>query len=164
MHCIKETYVNRPINIGFAAAIAFWCLSVAGVRAQSTLAVNGQTSIVSAIGSSVEFEVTGQSGLLTALLIDRNAGPTNLFGLTIPLGLTPALVVEVVGVIPQSGTLNQQLQLPYVEALHAERFYFAAVSLDALAPSGLVVSNGVDLTVVARPELAGNALTTFPFF
>jgi hypothetical protein len=164
LHCIKETYVNRPINIGFAAAIAFWCLSVAGVRAQSTLAVNGQTSIVSAIGSSVEFAVTGQSGLLTALLIDRNAGPTNLFGLTIPLGLTPALVVEVVGVIPQSGTLNQQLQLPYVEALHAERFYFAAVSLDALAPSGLVVSNGVDLTVVARPELAGNALTTFPFF
>src|SRR5690606_29885691 len=153
-----------PFHIVFAAAAAVLCSSVAGIRAQTTLSINGQTSEIGEIGATLDFAVTGQSGLLTALMIDRNNGPTSMFGLTIPLGLTPALVISVIGVIPPSGSLEFPLVLPYFEALHAERFYFATVSLDASAPSGMVVSNGADVTVVARPELAGNTLQAFPFF
>lgn len=128
------------------------------------LALNGQTSAVAEVGKSIDVSVTAQSGLITALMIDTSPGPSTVLGLTVPLGLTPAFVIDVIGVIPPSGTLNHDLYVPYVEALHAQRSYFAAVSLDATAPAGLLLSNGADATLVARPELAGNPLTTFPFF
>jgi hypothetical protein len=156
--------VNRPTNLVRVAAITALCASPVALRAQSVLSLDGQTSTVAEVGASIDIAVTAPSGLLTALMIDTGPGPTNLFGVTIPLSLSPALVIDVLGVIPAGGTLNMDLQIPFVEALHAQRAYFAAVSLDATTPSGFLISNGADVTLVVRPQLAGNPLTTFPFF
>lgn len=149
-----------------SSATALLVLSSLAVeaRAQTTLAIDGTTSVIRPIGSTVQFTITGQVGQPAALMIDTDPGPTSVLGLTVPLGLTGAFVITVVGVIPASGSLTWDLPVPYLEALHAQKFYFAALSFDASAPSGLAVSNGVDLTMVARPQLAGNPLATFPFF
>jgi hypothetical protein len=156
--------VNRPTNLVCVAAITALCASPVALRAQSVLSLDGQTSTVAELGSSIDVAVTAQGGLLTALMIDTGPGPTTMFGVTLPLSLSPALVVDVLGVIPVGGTLNHDLHIPHIEALHAQHSYFAAVSLDASAPSGFLISNGADATLVARPQLAGNPLTTFPFF
>src|SRR5690606_6819115 len=83
---------------------------------------------------------------------------------TVPLGLTPSFGMVVIGVVGPGGTIDVPLPIPYVETLHAQKTYFAALSLDLAAPSGLAVSNGVEITNVARPQLVGNPLVTFPFF
>lgn len=153
----------RPLSSLATAASCAATLALSAA-AQSTLAFDGQTSLRRTIGSTVSVAVTGQVGQPVALLVDASAGPTNVFGLSVPLGLTPAFVMTVVGTVPASGTLAFDMAIPFREALHAQRFYFAAVSFDPSAPSGLAVSNGVDLTLVARPQLAGNPLPTFPFF
>ncbi len=133
-------------------------------EAQLTLALDGQTSVVRPLGATVVVSVTGTVGLPVALMVDADPGPTNVLGLTIPLGLTPAFGMLVIGFVPAGGTLTYDLTVPYLEALHAQPSWFAALSLDASAPSGLVVSNGVVLNNVVRPQLAGNALAGPPWF
>ena len=145
------------------AALAMSVLCGSALQAQ-TLSLDGQTSVRRSIGSNVAVAVTGLVGAPVALALDVTPGPSILGPLTIPLGLTPSLVVNVVGVIPVGGTLTVPLPVPWAESLHAARLWFAAAVLDSSAPLGFTVSNGADLTVVVRPQLAGNPLTTYPFF
>ena len=154
------TRLSIPVLRGVLVVPA--CLAFVG--AQSALTLDGQTSIRREIGRTVAVAVTGQPGAPVALLIDDNPGPTNVLGLSIPLGFSAAFVAVIAGVVPATGPLTAELPIPYREALHAQRFYFAAVSTDSTAPSGLTASNGADLTIVVRPQLAGNALTSHPFF
>lgn len=154
--------MTRTLLSAATAVCAAFALAIAA-PAQS-LALDGQTSIRKTIGGTVAVAVTGQPGQPVALMLDATAGPTSVLGLNVPLGLTAAFVITVIGVVPASGTLTYDLAIPFREALHAQRLYLAAVLIDPAAPSGLVVTNGVDLTMVARPQLAGRPLTTFPFF
>jgi hypothetical protein len=150
---------NPATAILLAAAAASPAL-----HAQVTLALDGQTSVVRPIGSTVTATIDAAAGRPAALALDVSAGPTNIFGITVPLGLTPSLVLTVVGIVPPSGTLSYGIGVPFQESLHADKLYLAAITLDPSAPQGIHASNGCDLTLVARPQLAGNALPAFPHF
>src|SRR5262249_49809105 len=85
------------------------CLALAGTAAaQSTLALDSQTSILRTIGSTVAVSVTGPVGSPVALMLDTSPGPTSFpaLGITVPVGVTPAFVINVVGTVPASGTLT----------------------------------------------------------
>ncbi|MBX3462154.1 MAG: hypothetical protein KF830_03210 [Planctomycetes bacterium] len=146
----------------FAAATLL--VAVGTVRAQLSLTLDGQTAVVRPIGSDTVAEVTGQPGQPVALMVDTDPGPTSVLGLNVPLGLTPAFGMLVIGFVPAGGTISLTIPIPYQESLHAQKVWFAALSLDPGAPSGFVVSNNVELTSVARPQLAGNPLLAYPFF
>jgi hypothetical protein len=139
------------------------CLAVVEARGQ-TLALEGQTSVIRPIGHELQITVTGPVGAPVGLMLDATPGPSSVLGLTVPLGLTPAFLLNIVGVVPAGGTLTFELAIPYRESLHAEKLYFAAVVLDPSAPQGLAVSNGAELKIVARPQLAGQPLGSFPHF
>lgn len=149
--------------LSVAALAAVFALSASAVRSQ-TLALDGGTSIRRSIGGNCNVTVAGAVGAPVALALDLSPGPTIVGGVSIPLGLTPSMVVNVIGVIPPSGTLSYLQPIPFVESLHATQLWFAAVALDVSAPLGFTVSNGADMTLVVRPQLAGNPLATFPFF
>ncbi|HEX6811933.1 MAG TPA: hypothetical protein VF384_09960, partial [Planctomycetota bacterium] len=155
------TPTNRIASIAILSALV---LATAETRAQSTLALDGQVSVIRRLGDAIAVTVTGQVGQPVGLMLDTDPGPVTLFGLTVPLGFTSAFVLANIGTIPAGGTLTVQIGIPYREGLHSQKFYLAALSLDSTAPQGLAISNGVDVTVVARPQLAGNPLPTFPFF
>jgi hypothetical protein len=156
--------VNRTYSLAATAAFVVAAFAAPTVQAQSTLDFDGQTVLVRALGSTITVNVTAEVGQPVALMLDSDPGPTNVLGLNVPLGLSPAFAMAVIGTVPPGGTLSVVFDLPSVESFHALTTYFAALSLDSVAPQGLAVSNGVALTMVARPQLAGNALATFPFF
>jgi hypothetical protein len=143
------------------------CLALAGTAAaQSTLALDNQTSILRTIGSTVSVSVTGPVGSPVALMLDTSPGPTPVpaLGITVPLGLTPAFFINVIGTVPASGTLTYDVVIPWREQFHGTHLWFAALVADLTAPNGFVVSNGADLKIAARPQLAGNPLAAYPFF
>ncbi|MEZ6037871.1 MAG: hypothetical protein R3F29_10350 [Planctomycetota bacterium] len=146
------------------AAAAFLLLPLSLAHAQSTLALDGQTSVIKPLGSRLDVSVTGPANQLCALLLDDGPGPTTINGITLPLGMGAAFSIGVIGITDGNGDLAVQLRLPGAEQFHSLKYYLATVTLDPNAPLGLSVSNGADLTLVARPELAGNALTNYPFF
>lgn len=156
--------MNRTYSPAAIAAFVVALAASASVTAQSTLAFDGATTVVRPLGGSITVDVTAEIGQPVALMLDVSPGPTTVLGLTVPLGLTPAFAMSVIGTVPPSGTLSLVFDLPWSESLHAATTYFAAVSLDSVAPSGLAVSNGVSLTMVARPQLAGRPLAAYPFF
>jgi len=147
-----------------STAIAAASLCVAEARAQTLLTLDGQTSTLRELGETVDIAISGAAFQPTALMLDADAGPTNILGLTVPLGLTGAFAITVIGITDGNGDLSAALPIPHAPALHGQTYYLAALLTDAGAPSGLTVSNGADLTIVARPQLAGNTLAEFPHF
>lgn len=139
-------------------------LGVSALSAQATLAVDGQTSVIKELGSTLEVTITAPVGEAIALLVDRDPGPTTVFGQSVPLGFTAALGVVPLGLMPPSGSLTLEVPAPHSESAHGERFYFWVVATDPGSANGLAFGNGADVTLVARPELAGNSLTNFPHF
>jgi len=156
--------VNRSHSFAASAALVAAVFATSEIRAQSTLDFDGQTTLVRPLGATITANVTAEVGQPVALMLDSGPGPTNVLGLSVPLDLGPGFAMAVIGTVPPGGTLSVSFDLPAAESFHAVTTWFAAVSLDSVAPQGLAVSNGVALTMVARPQLAGNALPTFPFF
>ncbi|MBL8732789.1 MAG: hypothetical protein JNN13_10510 [Planctomycetes bacterium] len=153
--------MNRTLSLLAAAALVASALPV--LRAQ-TLTVDNQTTLIRPIGATVHLTATGMPGSPVLLAMDVDGGPISVLGLNVPLGLTPAFSLVPIGVTSAAGTLDVDLQIPYRESLHALQMFFATVTLDTGSASGLAVSNGVDVTFVARPQLAGNTLASYPFF
>lgn len=156
--------MNRTTLLAATATSLVSLLVTVGASAQSTLDFDGQTTLIRTIGSPITANVTAAIGQPVALMVDTDPGPTSVLGLTVPLGLSPAFGMVVIGFVPPGGTLSFTFRTPYEPSFHGETAYFAALSLDSMAPSGFAVSNGVALTTVARPQLAGNPLPTYPFF
>ena len=96
------TRLSIPVLRGVLVVPA--CLAFVG--AQSALTLDGQTSIRREIGRTVAVAVTGQPGAPVALLINDNPGPTNVLGLSIPLGFSAAFVAVIAGVVPATGPLT----------------------------------------------------------
>jgi len=154
-----------PNRIASIALLSVLMLATAAARAQTTLALDGQASIIKPLGTTVSVTVSGaQAGMPVALMLDTDPGPTTVLGISVPLGFTAAFVIACPGTASASGTLTTDIFIPHNERLHAQTFYLAAVSFDTGQPTGLAISNGVQLTLVARPQLAGNPLATYPFF
>jgi len=154
-----------PNRIASFAILSALMLATAEARAQLTLALDGQTSIIKPLGSTIAVTVTGgQVGMPVLLMLDSDPGPTTVLGLSVPLGFTSAFVMASIGTVPAGGTLAFDLFIPHWESLHAQTFYLAALAFDSSTPTGLAISNGAQKTLVARPQLAGNPLATYPFF
>ena len=156
--------MTRTTSFAALAMCFVFVAAGADARAQSTLSLDGQTSIVRPIGDTITVAVTGAAGQPALLLYDTTAGPTSVFGVTVPLGFTSGLTLVPLGAMSPGGTLTLDVAIPHAESLHAVKLYAAAVVLDPAATSGLAVSNGADLTIVARPQLAGQPLASYPFF
>ena len=152
--------LRNALLLGAATAT----LGSLGLRAQTTLTLDNDVSIVRETGETVDVQIGGPANEIAALMLDASAGPTNILGLNVPLGLTPAFALAVVGLTSGSGTLDTILRIPHAPQLHGQTYYLAALVTDPSGPNGLSVSNGTDLSIVARPQLAGNSLADYPFF
>ncbi len=141
-------------------------LALAAPARASDLALDGQSSAVTKfLGSSLTIEVTGNPGFPASVLIDLVPGPTNVSGVLFPIGFSPAWRIFPIGGIPGGGTLSTSTALPDDPAFNGLLIYTAAVVFDPGAPSGLDVSNGVELTLTGRNvQLAGNSLAGHPLF
>jgi hypothetical protein len=150
------------VRPALAALIALLLVTSA---AASDLKFDGKTSVTKLMASPLIISVTGTPGLPVALLLDVAPGPTTVLGVSIPIGFTPVWQFISLGTIPPSGTLQGNVQVINDPAFNDLTLYAAAIVFDSGAPSGLDVSNGVDLTVRDRNmHLAGDSLDEYPHF
>lgn len=144
--------------------------ALASVSSASDLKLDGQTSVSKALGSSVQVDLTGTPGLPAVLGVDVSAGPSVLLGESLPLGLTPVLSIQFMGLTNGSGVASMTAVLPNSPGLIGTQFFAAGAIADPADPNGWDISNGVDLTVAGAPsvvveaELAGNSIAVRPFF
>ena len=141
-------------------------LSVNAALEAADLRIDGRTYLPHQLMNSVvEVTVSGAPGLEVTLLMDLSAGPTQLFGQSLPLGFSESLVLLPLGPIPVGGLLSFDMFVPFHPDRHDRHVYLLAVVHDAAAPHGVEISNGADLIVKDRQvQLAGNSLVEFPFF
>ncbi len=131
----------------------------------SDLKFDGRTTVVKLMGDRLQIDVSGGANLPVTLLLDVSAGPTVVFGVSVPLGFTPALAVLPLGQTDAGGNLSLALPLPSFPGLAGAQVFAVAVIADPSAPFGLDVSNGADLTLRDRDiDLAGRSMRLFPHF
>ncbi|MEM7200584.1 MAG: hypothetical protein AAF628_09985 [Planctomycetota bacterium] len=158
--------------VSLLAATAAACSLVAAPAASSgsepapagaTLQLNGLTSAVAEIGSTVTVTVTGTAGRPALLLVDVAPGPVTLFGQSVALAFSPGLLVLPVDLTTGTATLNLPIQNQ--SRLHGGQLFMVAWVGEGSAPASWCWSNGADLLVVDRgPQLAGRSLSQFPSF
>ncbi|MEM7199732.1 MAG: hypothetical protein AAF628_05660 [Planctomycetota bacterium] len=148
------------------SAQALCALVAAGtLDAQSTLALDGRTSVTKLMGSSLSVDITGLPGEVALLLADVSAGPTTILGRNLPLGFTTAFAAIPLGNLSASGDLNVSLALPADPLLHNAQLFFLAATGNPGAPFRIEFSNGADATIVDRNvQLAGRSLGQYPHF
>ncbi|MEM7205477.1 MAG: hypothetical protein AAF628_34795 [Planctomycetota bacterium] len=133
--------------------------------AAADLKLDGRPSVRKLMGDSLTIQVSGGASLPVTLFLDVSAGPITFRGQTLPLGFTPALQALPLGLTDASGNLSVTLSLPASPLLRGGQLFFMAVIADPMAPFGVDVSNGADLTLLDRNvDLAGHTLAQFPFF
>ncbi|MDA1113262.1 MAG: hypothetical protein O3A95_03070 [Planctomycetota bacterium] len=133
--------------------------------AGSGLEIDGKTSLTKRMGSPVHILVTGTPGQPATLLMDVDPGPSIFRGVSVPLGLTPALRVFPLGLIPGGGSIDLDITLPNKPSLANVKMYVLAVITDPALPGGFELSNSVEVTLVDRNmQLAGNPLGSYPSF
>ncbi len=147
-----------------ALALSVLSFLAGGARA-SDLLLNGQVSLDVAQGLPVSLTLQGTPGAPAWLLVDSSPGPTTIFGLELPVGFTPGMVVLPLGPVPAGGTLELAGTLPFdVELIGVSAWFVAAVAI-APHPAAWDWSGGAVLHVRDRDEpLAGNALAGYPHF
>ena len=144
--------------------------ALASFATASDLKIDGQTSVTKAIGSSVQVDLTGNPGLPAVLWIDVSAGPSTFLGESLPLGLTPALSFQFMGLTNAGGVASMTTALPNSPGLIGKQFFTAGAIADPADANGWDLSNGADLTLTGAPsdviaaELAGNSLNVRPHF
>lgn len=136
--------------------------AIAQPLAAQVLELDGQASIDKELGSSMAVTVTAPAGSTVALVTDTSPGPTTVLGQTVPIGFTANHSTLTLGTVSASGSITKTFPLPRNDSDHGHKqFYVAAV----VSPLGAITwTNGANMTLIARPQLAGNPLTQFPFF
>ena len=146
---------------------------VSGIFSSSVLAqslllrLDGETSIQAALGGTLGVTIAGPPDTAAVVAIDIDPGPTLVGPVSLPLGLTPAIVV-VPAELSSSGEWSNELTVPNIAGLDGVDFHFVAVQADASLPGGLAISNAADLELVApttfsRTDLAGTLLSASPY-
>ncbi|MBI4882163.1 MAG: hypothetical protein HY812_21255 [Planctomycetes bacterium] len=149
-----------------AVAAAVLCFLLQGGSNASTLTIDGRKYRPDKLmGDPITVAISGAAGVPATLLVDVSPGPTVLYGQTLPLGFTPALVLIPLPAIPAGGTLEFSATVPSLPALHGLSFYLLAAVHDPSFPFALDFSNGAQLVIKDRNiQLAGNSLTQYPYF
>ncbi len=148
----------------FALALSALILTAGGASA-SDLLLNGQASVSVAQGLPVSLTLQGTPGAPAWLLADVSPGPTAIFGQALPVGFTPAMVVQLLGPVPVGGTLELTGTLPFDLELIGVAVYLVAAVADAPQPPDYDWSDGAVLRIRDRDEpLAGNSLAGYPDF
>ena len=142
------------------------CLALAALGASATasdLTLDGQADASPMSGTSLTVSITGTPGAPVTLLIDVDPGPTNIFGQSLELGFTPALLAVPLGTMPGSGTLSFDANIPFDEAFVGLTFYTLAVVQDGAGSATHDYSNGGSIHITDRDvNLAGRSIATYP--
>ena len=157
---------NSLSPLGLAAA-ALSCLAPCATGSDLTL--DGRDSTVAQLGSNLEIELTGTPGHVGVVAVDVSPGPVDLFGQSVPLGLTPAFQYLVDGPLDGLGSFTATVPLPSDAILDGVTLYLAGVVLDPTGASALDFSNGADLTFTVdlapvADELVGVSRPGLPHF
>lgn len=150
--------IHRPlVHVGLVAAFAL----PAALPAQN-LSIDGQTSVVKQLGSTVNFTVTAPPGHDVTLYVDTEPGPSTMFNQQVPIGQSSNLGSIPLGIVPDSGVISNDYPIGHDESTHGSKLYYVALVLDP--QWNVTFTNGADATTVARPQLAGNPLAEYPYF
>ncbi len=129
------------------------------------LRFDDRVSVTKLMGDNLVISVTGAPNAPVTLLLDISNGPVTILGVSVPIGLTPALGVLPLGNTDASGMLSVTVPLPADPGFAGATIYGVALVVDASAPNGIDVSNGADFTFADRNlDIAGNPLTAYPDF
>ncbi|QDU69740.1 hypothetical protein [Engelhardtia mirabilis] len=135
----------------------------------SDLTLDGRTSTVAQLGSSLAIELTGAPGQVALVGVDVSPGPVDLFGQSIPIGLTPAFAFVGDGPTDGSGSFGFSLVLPSDPALDGVTFYLVGVLADPTGSAPLDFSGSADVTLTVdlapvADELVGVSRPALPHF
>ena len=134
-------------------------LGSGAVASGAGLTVDGQTSITSTMGETVQVTITGSPNDPAYLLADVLPGPTTVFGQSLPLGFSVFVQVVPLPPLDGSGQLTLPVTVPTLSSLDGQTIYLLAVVLDDASPIGLDFSNGADITVVSPPVAGADQAT-----
>jgi hypothetical protein len=136
--------------------------ALAAPAAASDLSVDGGTAATVPFGGAFHMTLAGGPGRTAFLFVDGSPGPTLVFGESIPLGLTPQMLLLVGGTTDGAGVFQSPFFLAENPDHAGITLYLAGVILDPSDPNGLDVSNGASLTIgpkvgagVAQSTLVG---------
>lgn len=144
-------------------------VAAASASSASDLTLDGQTSVQTPVGDSVQVELTGNPLLPTLVLADLGNGPVNLFGESLPLSFTFATTVVGQGATDANGSHTFPVTMPSNPALAGTFVYFLGLIVDGADPNNLDFSNGAELELVlpstiVEANLAGESLVRYPYF
>lgn len=118
-------------------------LAATSVLSAQTLFASPAVNVATPVPPGVVFGIGGQPSAAFVLLTDFAAGPGEVLGETLELGLSPALFALGAGALDPSGSFSVVLPIPPLPALSGLVAYSQALFPSALAPNGLfTVSNG----------------------
>ena len=105
---------------------------------------------VAGLGETVTLDVTdGVGGAAGALLLGAGKATTPILGGTLLVApvFAPPILLDGVAGSPGAGTTSLPLSLPASEAFVGASLFFQVLLLDAQAPQGVSMSNGVELWI-----------------
>jgi len=125
-------------------------LSVASALSAQSLFASPAVRVSGPNPASALFVLSGQPTAPFVLAADFAAGPRDVFGETLELGLSPALFLLDVGALDVSGSHSLTLTVPPLPVLSGLVTYTQALFPTTLAPNGLfTVSNGESTVLFA---------------
>ncbi len=155
--------MNPTVLLGRAAvALLASTLLVPSAQA-SDLTLDGQNTALVSPGDTVQVSITGTPGAEVFLALDLDAGPTNLFGMSVPLGFSAAFVSIPLGPMPGTGVLTFPATIPLDDELSGLDIFLLGVVADAAKAKDYDYSNGATLSIDRRDlELASRPLASYP--
>lgn len=120
------------------------------------LSVNGLVSAQGYHGDPLTISISGPAGRNAYLLADFTAGPTTLFGRSLPLGFGPSMNAFPLGPLPATGTLSVSTVFPSVPGVSEIEVHLLVLVLDPAALFGLDFSNGASLLLIEPPTAGAN--------
>lgn len=139
-----------PVSLSLAS-VAFALLTISSTARASTLSVNGMNSAGAFVGDPLSIAISGGPGFPAYLFADLSGGPTALFGQSLPLGFSAALIVIPLGSMPASGSITINTSFPMIAGLDDLTVHLLAMVADPAAMFGYDFSNGAAIHVVAKP-------------
>ncbi|MFN0207265.1 MAG: hypothetical protein ACKVS6_13250 [Planctomycetota bacterium] len=146
MHPTIRTLVEKAVAFVAAGLLMIGAASSAG--AQSTLQLNGETSLTLPPGAGIIVTAKLKPLALGGIVYDEFAGPTDFFGELVPVAFSSSMgVLAGPMTVPASGTILLSTAVPADAALLGKTFYLVGFALDNADPNGIAFTNGASVKV-----------------